>query len=429
MIDAARQARDHDLASLSNSRLLAEFRRIQALGSEYQPNLQIAAAFYGGWMMLMQDLLEKTTGDRAQSLVTRLLASSGDVASAEQSYRLGELAPLAAGEPAALESLDSADPFAWRALPENSSFRAAMQEYLDDFGHRAVFEMEIASTRWCEDPSYLLDQIRFHVDHLDRADQRAHAANVRQQAEQELREVPWYVRPVIRWMLARTRLGAGLRENAKSGSAASVALVRHVCLEIGRRFQADGKLDSAEDVFHLGIAEVEAYLEGVWNGDGARLLVEDRKAKMAEDAGVTLPGVIMDETENVGVPATPSTATADRTGEDNTWPGVAAAPGQATGPACVLHSPHDGGCMQQGDVLVAPSTDPGWTPLFLRASAVVMETGGYLSHGAIVAREFGLPAVVNVESALINIRNGDELLVNGDEGTVKKLSKESKREA
>lgn len=74
--------------------------------------------------------------------------------------------------------------------------------------------------------------------------------------------------------------------------------------------------------------------------------------------------------------------------------------------------------MTRDDVLVAPSTDPGWTPLFLRASAIVMETGGYLSHGAVVAREFGIPAVVNVRDAMIQIRDGNRLQVDGDKGVV-----------
>ena len=104
------------------------------------------------------------------------------------------------------------------------------------------------------------------------------------------------------------------------------------------------------------------------------------------------------------------------------WTGVAAAPGTAAGNACVLETPHDGRRMRRGDVLVAPSTDPGWTPLFLRASAVVMETGGYLSHGAVVAREYGLPAVVNVRDAMRNIRDGDDLQVDGDAGRVSRRS-------
>ena len=89
--------------------------------------------------------------------------------------------------------------------------------------------------------------------------------------------------------------------------------------------------------------------------------------------------------------------------------------------ARVIDTPHDGQRLKRGDVLVAPSTDPGWTPLFLRASAVVMETGGYLSHGAVVAREFGLPAVVNVEDAMLNIKDDDAVRVDGDAGVVSRI--------
>ena len=87
-----------------------------------------------------------------------------------------------------------------------------------------------------------------------------------------------------------------------------------------------------------------------------------------------------------------------------------------------MHHPHDGERLQQGDVLVAPSTDPGWTPLFLRASAIVMESGGYLSHGAIVAREFGLPAVVNVPGILSDISDGEAIRVDGDAALVQRVS-------
>ena len=106
---------------------------------------------------------------------------------------------------------------------------------------------------------------------------------------------------------------------------------------------------------------------------------------------------------------------------------MAAAPGAAEGTACVLRTPHDGGRMRPHDVLVAPSTDPGWTPLFLRASALVTETGGYLSHGAVVAREFGLPAVVNVRDAMRLIADGDRLGVDGDAGRVTRTERSSSR--
>jgi len=93
--------------------------------------------------------------------------------------------------------------------------------------------------------------------------------------------------------------------------------------------------------------------------------------------------------------------------------------GYARGTALVAHHPNDTLTMKSGSILVAPSTDPSWTPAFLKAGALVMETGGYLSHGAIVAREFGIPAVVNVPGILARIRSGDELEVDATRGVVR----------
>ena len=195
-----------------------------------------------------------------------------------------------------------------------------------------------------------------------------------------------------------------------------------MCLEVGRRLKTAGRITAVDDVFHLSLLEVEAWLTGAWDGTGAGALVADRQARLAAQQARELPGVIKESR-----PATPGaqahgTAPATPLPPDgDAWTGIAAAPGAAEGAACVLRTPHDGGRMRRHDVLVAPSTDPGWTPLFLRASAVVTETGGYLSHGAVVAREFGLPAVVNVRDAMRLIADGDRLRVDGDAGRVTRL--------
>ncbi|MEO5333622.1 MAG: PEP-utilizing enzyme, partial [Magnetococcus sp. YQC-5] len=102
----------------------------------------------------------------------------------------------------------------------------------------------------------------------------------------------------------------------------------------------------------------------------------------------------------------------------NVLTGLGVAAGRATGIARLLWSPVDGGGLMQGEILVAPSTDPGWTPLFLKAAALVTETGGLISHGAIVAREFGIPAVVNVAGVMESLANGDRVVVDGDRGSV-----------
>ena len=418
LIRRFRDGRATDLSTLGDDVLLARFRDLLALGVDYQPVLQLAATYYGLWVKLLTDVLDRVAGDDARSLVSRLLAASGEVSSAEHGYRVRELAEAAAGDPAAAASLRDPDPFAWRRLPADAPFRIAMEDYLDRYGHRAVFEMEIAGPRWADDPRYVLEQVRFHLDHPPARDPRSRAAEVRRRAEADLATVPAWLRPIARRLLARARRGAALRENAKSGSAAAVALVRRIWLEVGRRMEAAGRIDAAREAFHLSIFEIVAWLTGAWDGTGARSLVGDREATLAAQQEMELPGVI-EESPSASPGAHPrGAAAAAPAPEGDAWDGLAAAPGAAEGVACVLRTPHDGGRMRRHDVLVAPSTDPGWTPLFLRASALVTETGGYLSHGAVVAREFGLPAVVNVRDAMRLIDDGDRLTVDGDAGRV-----------
>jgi len=103
---------------------------------------------------------------------------------------------------------------------------------------------------------------------------------------------------------------------------------------------------------------------------------------------------------------------------DSSLTGFGVASGRAVGRARLIYHPHQGESLEYGDVLVAPSTDPAWTPMFLRASAVVMETGGVISHGAIVAREYGIPAVANVLGVMKLISEGQTIEVDGDEGKI-----------
>lgn len=122
------------------------------------------------------------------------------------------------------------------------------------------------------------------------------------------------------------------------------------------------------------------------------------------------PDIIMGDTPKYSEPATKSSG--------SFLAGMPVAAGRASGIARLISHPDEGRRLQPGDVMVAPSTDPGWTPLFLKASAVIMETGGFLSHGAIVAREYGIPAVVNIPGVMQVIKEGMNVDVDGDEGKV-----------
>lgn len=155
-----------------------------------------------------------------------------------------------------------------------------------------------------------------------------------------------------------------------------------------------GALDQPSDIFHLAGEEVQAFLRGEWDGAGARALVADRQARAAAWAAETPLDVLV--VEPTGSPAPAGSSRSVRPRSCARWRAGRRARliglGVSAGRARVLHHPDEGHRLRPGEILIAPSTDPGWTPLFLRASAVVAEVGGYLSHGAIVAREYGLPS-------------------------------------
>jgi pyruvate,water dikinase len=262
---------------------------------------------------------------------------------------------------------------------------------------------------------------------------RANAEARRRAAEREVRSLPRWSRPAIGWLAERSRRAAALREAGKSTLVSMLQLTRKMASELGRRMVLSGALDRADDIFHLSTWDIAAWAAGEWDGRRARALVADRAARHRTWLALEPPDVIVLDAEGrpaelppvmaSAVSARPAVGgpaerhlTGDRDGRVLVGSGVSA--GSARGTARVIRHPDEGARLNPGDVLVAPSTDPGWTPLFLRASAVVMEVGGYLSHGAIVAREYGLPAVANVPGALTLIQDGQTLEVDGDAGTV-----------
>jgi pyruvate,water dikinase len=186
---------------------------------------------------------------------------------------------------------------------------------------------------------------------------------------------------------------------------AVLAEIRRALLDVGRILAADGRLDRPEDIFLLTLPEARAALAG----RDIRPLIRARRASLeAERRRRQIPRLLLsDGTElREQLKRGPSVLI-----------GTPASPGIATGPARNILNPA-GAVLRPGEVLVAPSTDPAWTPLFLTASALVMEMGGMMSHGAVVARELGIPAVVGVAVATERIRTGETVTVDGTQGAV-----------
>ncbi|MEK7468978.1 MAG: PEP/pyruvate-binding domain-containing protein [Planctomycetota bacterium] len=401
-----------DPAPLTKNGLLDLLVRISLVQVAFgEPFMYTASAL--AWQAELEKLLEKVAPGRGIAISSALVAGSGNVVSAQQGTRLFDVADAARGDAAAMEWLKREPfvPLGWSSLPEASPFRREFVRFLADFGHRAVYEAEVATPRWNEDPSWLLEQVRAILDGQGRRPAEA-AKERREAAEREVKRATFWRRPQVNWLARRAREGAALRERAKSALIAQIEPLRRALLECGRRLVAAKCANRPQDVFHLAWPEMEAWLRDEWDGRAMLTLVADRKAQMAKWEKERPPDAIRED----GSAHAPRTAAPTPRG--NVLKGLAVSAGVVSGIARVVRHPADGAKLKQGDILVAPSTDPGWTPLFLRASAVVMEVGGMLSHGAIVAREYGLPAVVNVPGLLDLVKDGQSLTVDGDSGLI-----------
>jgi phosphohistidine swiveling domain-containing protein len=352
----------------------------------------------------------------AASLAAELVTGIGDVSSAEHSYRLWELSRLARQSPPVLAFLAQGKWDTWQQDLAGTAFVKAWQEFLETFGHRAIYEIEMANPRWRERPDYLFEVLATYAS-LPQA--RApfdpeEQTRRRQAAEHEVCRLlmPWR-RPWFHTTLRRTQTFSRLRENSKSHLVQLIDIGRLMALQAARFLLQDGLLEDAESIFYLRIEEVQAALCGAMPGETVRHLIAQRRLERQRDAARHLPDLFVGE-RPLYAESLPT--------QGAVLTGLPSSPGRVTGIARVLYSPQEGTRLQPGEILVAPSTDPGWTPLFLLASGLVMETGGYLSHGAIVAREYGIPAVLNVPLATQSIPDGSSILLDGAQGVIQVLS-------
>ncbi|MDX1252122.1 MAG: pyruvate, phosphate dikinase [Gammaproteobacteria bacterium] len=411
----AEHYRKIDFGVQSDVELIATFNILcDRLEKFDRPFIMLTAA--SGAIVALIQVLEKYTGERAMGLANALLAGRANLTSADHGYRLIELAQLARSDAAAMRFLEGDDsPETWdTALPEASPFRCAFQSYLDHYGHRAVYEMDLSNPRWREDPGYLLDCIKHNLASASVATLKATQIQTAEHAWQTVsEEIPWHTRPVIKKMVKDAAQGAASKELAKSTYVRFFEPIRWVILEMGNRLALRGCIAARDDIFHCAMAEIAAVLNGEWDGAALKELVAERKTLKAEQERLSPPDVIIDDQ--------PQQAAIPSRTKGHALTGIGVAAGIATGRTRLITSPLEGQRLKSGDVLVAPSTDPAWTPLFLNAAAIVMETGGHLSHGAIVAREYGIPAVVNIAGVMGVVSEEDMLEVDGNQGVVRIL--------
>lgn len=297
---------------------------------------------------------------------------------------------------------------------------AGLTRFLDRYGHRAVAEIDVGMARWADDPAHIINVLAnyLRLDNPDlapdvqfsKAAEEAGAQVERLVARARSRSAVHGV--LVRAALHRARVFAGLRELPKYQLVVGLAEVRRQLLHVGRDLARAGDLDKPEDIFFLDFAEARNIIAGKDDPGAVRRLVQERRAAYGLELGRRhIPRVLLsDGTEPEALQAAAGPA-------PGALAGSPASAGTVTGAARIILDPA-GAHLEPGEILVAPSTDPGWTPLFLTAGGLVMEMGGPNSHGAVVAREYGIPAVVGVPDATGRITTGQRITVDGGAGTV-----------
>ena len=366
--------------------------------------------------------------DGASSLHNDLVCDQGGMISAEPAKRIVEMATVAARHSELIEILcRGSATAAERALRRHEDLAQLYGAYLATFGDRCLDELKLESTTLHEDPEPLLRSIGHAAARLARGEAFGSGVQsaVRQQAEQRVRRALGRRparRVVFAWVLRNARRRVRDRENLRFERTRLFGRVRRIFLEIGSRLFEEGVLDDPRDVFYLECGEILAYVEGAAACDDLRGLARVRRRAFERYSDLEAPA---DRFETFGAPYVANnyagkdlgSVEQDVASRDTALRGIGCCPGVVRGRARVIRDPR-GAELQQGEILVAERTDPGWIMLFPAAAGILVERGSLLSHSAIVAREMGIPTVVSITGLTTRIESGRWIEMDGARGTV-----------
>jgi pyruvate,water dikinase len=301
-------------------------------------------------------------------------------------------------------------------------FRRRLYTHLDTFGY-ILFDLDFAKPVPCEDPGPELETIKMYLrgEGNDPYERHSRLGQRRIQATEDLQARArglrgWAVRKALGW----AQSVGEVREDSIASIGLAYPRLRALFRELGGRMVAADAIREPEDIFWLEESEIEPLIPTIDEGGplpGMMDRVEERKKVHKAETRILPPTQLPPSDKYMGIPIEVFVP-GEGGVEGDRLKGVGASAGKVSGPACVLHGPEDFDRMKPGGILVAKLTTPAWTPLFAMAGAVVTDIGGPLSHGSIVAREYGIPAVLGTGSATRIIEFGQLITVDGDTGYV-----------
>ena len=396
----------------------AEHKR--ALGDPL--NMQaIMAGMEATWWL--NDHLQEWLGEKSAA-DTLTLSAPGNITS-EMGLALLDVADAVRPHPEVVEFLQGVedDDFLeeMAKLAGGAEARAAIEAYLDRYGMRCVGEIDITRPRWSERPSSLVPVILDNVRNFEpgaaqrRFEQGRQAALAKEQdVLTRLRALPDGERKAdeTKRMIDRVRTFIGYREYPKYGIVSRYFVYKQALLAEAERLEQSGLLAAKEDVFYLTFQEFHEAVRAQRVDDR---LIRQRKEAFRSYEALTPPRVLTSDGECV------TGAYRRDDVPDGALVGLPVSAGTVEGRARVILDMAQAD-LEAGDILVTPFTDPSWSPLFVGIAGLVTEVGGLMTHGAVIAREYGLPAVVGVEQATRLIRDGQRIRVHGTDGYIELLS-------
>ena len=395
--------------------------RLDAIG-QWLDDHELTFGIAGGVSQCLQalgGLLPRWLGEDWRALLNGALQGQAAVISAQQIVRLAEVANIVRRDPTATSwfTAEGWNPVGFRCELKGTEVLRAFDRYLEDYGHRGVGESDVMSPRFADRPELLLAILRTQIlapTSATPADILQRQTGVRERALAEIRaRFGWRFHrwAIFSWWYRRLCRFFALREANRHHLMYYSAAARSLLLRLGEWLVERGRLSSREDIFYFKIEERADLLAGGssdWRG-----VIQARRAERDRYLTISAPDTIRDWNDVVR-----GTNASSVVASGGIFRGTPISGGRVVGPVRFVQSMEDWSRVSRGDILVVSVIDPGMAPLFGVAAGLVAEMGGTLSHGAIIAREYGLPAVANVPGITTRLKEGDRISVDAERGEI-----------
>jgi rifampicin phosphotransferase len=293
--------------------------------------------------------------------------------------------------------------------------------FLDKYGGRGLCEIDLGRTRWAEDPTHVFEMLVnfFKIENENNAPDAVFARGA-VAAGEAIDKLTAFIRQgrggfiksrQARFFANRARMLMGLRENPKFFAVRMMWIIHRELKKTGEEFVAAGELERTDDLFFLSFPEIREFAAKTprdWKG----LIAERRIRFEREQQRRQLPRLFLSDGR-----AFYEGMAEQKDNDGKSITGSPVSPGVVEGKVRVVRDPGKAG-LAPGEIMVCPGTDPSWTPLFLVAGGLIMEVGGMMTHGAVVAREYGIPAAVGVDKATLRLKTGMKVRLNGSTGEI-----------